>query len=43
VVKALALARGYSRAQFGPAWGDTDHNGCDQRNDVAVTACRIIG
>jgi hypothetical protein len=25
---------GYSRAQFGPAWADTDHNGCDQRNDV---------
>jgi Protein of unknown function (DUF1524) len=19
---------------FGPAWADTDHNGCDQRNDV---------
>lgn len=34
VVKPLALARGYSRAQFGPAWADTDHNGCDQRNDV---------
>jgi hypothetical protein len=34
VVKPLALAPGYSRAQFGPAWADTDHNGCDQRNDV---------
>jgi hypothetical protein len=34
VVKPLALARGYSRAQFGPAWADTHHNGCDQRNDV---------
>ena len=34
VVKPLALARGYSRAQFGPAWADTDRNGCDQRNDV---------
>ena len=34
MVKQLALAPGYSRAQFGPAWADTDHNGCDQRNDV---------
>ena len=25
---------GYSRTAFGPAWADTDHNGCDQRNDV---------
>lgn len=25
---------GYRRAQFGPAWADTDHNGCDTRNDV---------
>jgi hypothetical protein len=25
---------GYSRAQFGPAWQDVDHNGCDTRNDV---------
>jgi hypothetical protein len=33
-VQPLALARNYSRAQFGPAWADTDHNGCDQRNDV---------
>ena len=33
-MKPLALARGYSRTQFGPAWADTDHNGCDQRNDV---------
>ncbi len=26
----------YDRAQFGPAWADTDHNGCDTRNDVLV-------
>jgi hypothetical protein len=25
---------GYDRALFGQAWADTDHNGCDTRNDV---------
>lgn len=25
---------GYTRAAFGQAWADTDHNGCDQRNDI---------
>ena len=25
---------GYSRDEFGPAWEDVDHNGCDTRNDV---------
>ncbi|WP_434181454.1 HNH endonuclease family protein (plasmid) [Clavibacter michiganensis] len=25
---------GYDRAAYGPSWADTDHNGCDQRNDV---------
>jgi hypothetical protein len=25
---------GYSRNQFGPAWKDVDHNGCDTRNDI---------
>ncbi|MBT1607912.1 DUF1524 domain-containing protein [Curtobacterium flaccumfaciens pv. betae] len=24
----------YDRAAFGQAWADTDHNGCDTRNDV---------
>jgi hypothetical protein len=24
----------YDRAAFGPAWADTDRNGCDTRNDV---------
>lgn len=33
-VKAAASMTGYSREQFGPAWADTDHNGCDQRNQV---------
>jgi hypothetical protein len=25
---------GYSRAKFGAAWSDVDHNGCDTRDDV---------
>lgn len=25
---------GYERERFGQRWKDTDHNGCDQRNDV---------
>jgi hypothetical protein len=25
---------GYSRAKFGPAWKDEDHNGCDTRDDI---------
>lgn len=33
-VKGRAPKTGYSRAQFGPAWSDTDGNGCDQRDDV---------
>jgi hypothetical protein len=32
--KGRAPTTGYSREQFGTAWTDTDHNGCDQRNDV---------
>jgi hypothetical protein len=33
-VKGPAPLTGYSRAAFGPAWADTDHSGCDQRNQV---------
>jgi hypothetical protein len=33
-VKGRAPKTGYSREQFGPAWADVDHNGCDTRNDV---------
>ncbi|WP_211298634.1 HNH endonuclease family protein [Kineococcus rhizosphaerae] len=33
-VKGRAPKTGYSRAQFGDGWVDTDHNGCDTRNDV---------
>jgi hypothetical protein len=33
-VKGRAPLTGYKRALFGPAWTDTDRNGCDQRNQV---------
>jgi hypothetical protein len=33
-VMGRAPKTGYSRAQFGPAWADVDHNGCDTRNDI---------
>ena len=33
-VKGRAPMTGYDRDQFGPAWADVDHNGCDTRNDV---------
>jgi hypothetical protein len=32
--KGRAPKTGYDRALFGPGWGDTDHNGCDTRNDI---------
>jgi hypothetical protein len=34
LVKGRAPKTGYSREAFGPAWADTNHNGCDTRNDV---------
>jgi hypothetical protein len=33
-VEAPGPMTGYSRAKFGPAWHDVDHNGCDTRNDM---------
>lgn len=33
-VKGRAAKTGYRRDEFGPAWTDTDRNGCDTRNDV---------
>ncbi|NMM24197.1 MAG: DUF1524 domain-containing protein [Phycicoccus sp.] len=33
-VKGRAPKTGYTRAQFGQAWFDTDKNGCDTRNDI---------
>jgi hypothetical protein len=33
-VKGRAPMTGYSREQFGQAWADVDHNGCDTRNDI---------
>ena len=28
----------YRRAAFGPAWADTDHNSCNQRDDALFAA-----
>jgi hypothetical protein len=33
-VAGQADTAGYRRDRFGVRWKDTDHNGCDQRNDV---------
>lgn len=33
-VKGRAAMTGYDQSQFGPAWTDTDRNGCDTRNDI---------
>lgn len=33
-VAAEGSGSGYKRDRFGQRWKDTDHNGCDQRNDV---------
>lgn len=33
-VRPAASMAGYSRAEFGPAWADVDHNSCDTRNDI---------
>ena len=32
--RARAPKTGYKRTQFGKAWADVDHNGCDTRNDI---------
>ncbi|GAB6901630.1 HNH endonuclease family protein [Kineosporia succinea] len=33
-VKGRSANTGYDRDQFGTAWKDVDHNGCDTRNDI---------
>ncbi|MFB9891916.1 HNH endonuclease family protein [Planobispora takensis] len=33
-VKGRAPRTGFDRDEFGPAWADVDHNGCDTRNDI---------
>ncbi|MBM7825778.1 hypothetical protein JOD55_001605 [Arcanobacterium pluranimalium] len=33
-VKGRAPKTGYKRTEFGRAWTDVDHNGCDTRNDI---------
>lgn len=40
-VKGRAPKTGYSRAEFGQAWHDEDHNGCDTRNDVLHGALTV--
>jgi len=35
-VKGRAPKTGYARAQFGAAWIDVDHNGCDTRDDMLI-------
>ncbi|MFD6176307.1 MULTISPECIES: GmrSD restriction endonuclease domain-containing protein [unclassified Isoptericola] len=39
-VKGRAPKTGYTRDQFGPAWADVDHNGCDTRNDILARDLR---
>jgi|BarGraNGADG00212_1021973.scaffolds.fasta_scaffold03002_6 hypothetical protein len=50
-VKGRAPKTGYTRAQFGQAWFDADHNGCDTRNDILrqdlkskqmANACKVL-
>lgn len=33
-IKGRAPKTGYTREQFSKGWKDTDHNGCDARNDI---------
>ncbi|GAA3596557.1 hypothetical protein GCM10022419_094730 [Nonomuraea rosea] len=33
-VKGRAPKTGFDRDEFGSAWSDVDHNGCDTRNDI---------
>jgi hypothetical protein len=33
-VRAAGGDAGYARDRFGQRWADTDHNGCDTRNDI---------
>lgn len=51
-IKGKAPRTGYDReGQFGPAWTDTDRNGCDTRNDILARdldqiardgSCRVL-
>lgn len=45
-VKGRAPKTGYTRLQFGEAWKDVDHNGCDTRDDILrrdLTQIRVRG
>ncbi|MEU5883636.1 HNH endonuclease family protein [Spirillospora sp. NPDC047279] len=41
-VAAESDGGGYERDRFGVRWKDTDHNGCDQRNDVLARDLREV-
>jgi hypothetical protein len=41
-VRGRGPMTGYSRAEFGAAWTDTDRNGCDQRNDTLRRDLRAV-
>jgi len=41
-VKGRAPKTGYTREQFGTAWKDVDHNGCDTRHDILNRDLRSI-
>ncbi|HVV38353.1 MAG TPA: HNH endonuclease family protein [Acidimicrobiales bacterium] len=41
-IKGRAPKTGYARSEFGPAWADVDHNGCDTRNDILQRDLRDI-
>lgn len=45
-VRGRAPKTGYTRLQFGEAWADVDHNGCDTRDDILrrdLTQIRVRG
>jgi len=41
-IKGRAPRTGFDRAIFGPAWADTDRNGCDTRNDILRRDLRTV-
>lgn len=41
-VKGRAPKTGYDRREFGPAWADTDHNGCGTRDDVLARQLKSV-
>lgn len=41
-VKGRAPMTGYTRTQFGPAWSDVNHNGCDTRDDILTAQLQRV-